>query len=440
MTGSGKTSAAIKYMRQHDEHYIYITPYVSEYKRIIEQCPERNFQTPAEEPSKLANTLPLLRQHCNIASTHALFASYTPEIVALIKAGGYTMIMDEAFQVIDTMEATSQDVKDLLRRNMIAIEPDTYIVRWLDDAYDGTSFQDLMLRAKSGTLLYYHDTFLFWMFPIEVFNAFENVIVMTYMFSAQNQRYYFEMNNVEYDYIGIRKLGPLDYEFCHVEDETPYILDLQNKIHIFDNAKLNSIGTPLLKDPKRMRIDTSLSAQKLKAKKRDPNYYDLIGKNIYNYFHNYCHATAGSTMWSILSDYKPANKKKRDGQREKSCHVDTRRYDDDYIECTARATNQYSDRKYLAYVRNIFMNPFLSMYYRDHGCTINEEEYAVAELIQWVWRSAIRNGEDIYIYLPSARMRILFQEWIDKVSCGEEVRDRRPYTISMKGNDSDVNQ
>ena len=44
---------------------------------------------------------------------------------------------------------------------------------------------------------------------------------------------------------------------------------------------------------------------------------------------------------------------------------------------------------------------------------IDENKYALSEMIQWIWRSAIRNGEDIYIYIPSRRMRDLLLEWLN---------------------------
>lgn len=413
MTGSGKTSAAIKFMTNNDGPFIYITPYKEEYHRIIECCPSKWFCTPGRYPSKLDNMIPLLRDQRNIASTHVLFSSYTPEIVRLIREGHYTLIMDEAFEVISQDETTADDIKELLRKNAIAIDPETYQVRWLDDGYEGSSFRDFMLRAKSGTLLYYEEKFLFWMFPIEVFNAFDDVIVMTYMFEAQNQRYYFELNHVKYSYIGIKKLGDLDYEFCSVEEETPYTLPLNRMITIFDRKKQNALGTPDTSDFKKQKSSTMLSSRDLKkAKKAKKELFSSAGKNIYNVFHNYYQAPPGTTMWSVLKNSQEL--------------IDTRRYKDDFVECTARATNKYSDRDSLAYIRNIFMNPFLKNYYKEHGCKINEDQYALSELIQWVWRSAIRNGKPIRIYLPSSRMRILFQEWIDAISNGREVRERKP--------------
>jgi hypothetical protein len=37
---------------------------------------------------------------------------------------------------------------------------------------------------------------------------------------------------------------------------------------------------------------------------------------------------------------------------------------------------------------------------------------ALSELIQWVWPSRVRKGEPITLYLPSPRMRRLFEEWL----------------------------
>ena len=67
----------------------------------------------------------------------------------------------------------------------------------------------------------------------------------------------------------------------------------------------------------------------------------------------------------------------------------------------------------LAYVANIFMNPIVKNYFRINGIEIDEERYALSEMIQWVWRSAIRGGKPISIYVPSKRMRELLISWLE---------------------------
>lgn len=34
-------------------------------------------------------------------------------------------------------------------------------------------------------------------------------------------------------------------------------------------------------------------------------------------------------------------------------------------------------------------------------------------MVQFIWRSRIRNNEPIHVYIPSARMRNLFIRWLN---------------------------
>ena len=48
----------------------------------------------------------------------------------------------------------------------------------------------------------------------------------------------------------------------------------------------------------------------------------------------------------------------------------------------------------------------------DKGVNIDEDEWALSELIQWLFRSCIREQKDINIYIPSKRMRSLLIKWL----------------------------
>lgn len=45
---------------------------------------------------------------------------------------------------------------------------------------------------------------------------------------------------------------------------------------------------------------------------------------------------------------------------------------------------------------------------------ITEDQYALTELLQFMFKSALSNGKDIWIYIPSKRMRNLLKTWIEK--------------------------
>jgi len=55
----------------------------------------------------------------------------------------------------------------------------------------------------------------------------------------------------------------------------------------------------------------------------------------------------------------------------------------------------------------------VEVYLKDYGFDIDRDAYATAEIVQWVFRSAIRNGEPITIYFLSKRMRTLFLNWLN---------------------------
>ena len=44
---------------------------------------------------------------------------------------------------------------------------------------------------------------------------------------------------------------------------------------------------------------------------------------------------------------------------------------------------------------------------------VDVEVYAISEMVHFLWRSALRNNEDISLYIPSRRMRILLQKWLN---------------------------
>ena len=84
-----------------------------------------------------------------------------------------------------------------------------------------------------------------------------------------------------------------------------------------------------------------------------------------------------------------------------------------FIPCNSRATNQYSHKKNCAYVINRYLNPFYEAFFYKRNIVINQDMYALSEMLQWIWRSAIRNDEEINIYIPSQRMRELLINFLN---------------------------
>jgi hypothetical protein len=78
-----------------------------------------------------------------------------------------------------------------------------------------------------------------------------------------------------------------------------------------------------------------------------------------------------------------------------------------------RGTNDYAHCSHLVYLYDQHINPYVARWLEDNSRAF-DDAYALTELIQWVWRSRVRNGQPITLYLPSPRMRQLMEEWLSK--------------------------
>lgn len=389
MMGTGKSSAAINYMNDNkDKRFIYITPYISETNRIAAACKSRRFcrPVPKSEGGKLANLHSLIAAGENIASTHALFARYTPETMDLIKERGYTLIMDEVFCVMEDLKVSRADVRLLFEANYIMLNGDKVV--WLKPDYDGASFRKIKDMADQGVLYSHHKKFMFWNFPVEVFESFNEIFVLTYMFKSQMQRYYFDIHGVEYEFIHTA-LEDGKYVFS---DKPGVVVDwskIRSLVHVLDDEKMNDIGW----DPTALCLKWYENATR--------NQMDRLRKNLRNFLQNKANARVLERMWTAYKDYRGFLL--RAGGK------------DAFLSFNTRATNDYRDRFAVAYLVNVHLTPHFKTYFSFHKAPVDEKKYALSEMIQWVWRSAIRDGKEIYLYVPSRRMRTLFVNWLDKM-------------------------
>ena len=398
--GGGKSSAIIKMMNEAvDKRFIYIAPYLDEGDRIMNACKSRGFvaPTPKDSGGKLADLHRLLIAGRNVTSTHALFETYNEETIELIKDGGYTLVMDEAFQIAKILSYTSSDIKTLVNAGLVDTSGDR--VKWVDDTYDGGVFSELKGMIQGGYLQSFKNMFFYWYYPPEVFRSFDEVYVLTYMFDSQFLRYYFNINEVEYEY---RWVDQINNEYALVDYQvTPaHAYEIKDKIHILDRPSLNEVGDGF------HELSATWYRRELKKhnkkKKQDDSEIVSIRNNIGNYFKNIMRKPSKDVLWTTYGDVREA--------------LSGKGYTKGFVSYNARATNAYKDKDTLAYMVNVFPNPNYVAFFRSRGCNVDGDGYALSEMIQLIWRSAIREGKDIWIYIPSKRMRTLLINWLDEIS------------------------
>jgi len=65
------------------------------------------------------------------------------------------------------------------------------------------------------------------------------------------------------------------------------------------------------------------------------------------------------------------------------------------------------------YAVNIFKNPVEVNYLKDNGIEVDEDTYALSEMIQFIWRGCIRQGKPMKVLILSQRMKRLLEEWLN---------------------------
>ena len=78
---------------------------------------------------------------------------------------------------------------------------------------------------------------------------------------------------------------------------------------------------------------------------------------------------------------------------------------------TTRGTNDYAHASVCIYLYDQHINPCIRRWLGMMDQAANDL-FASAELIQWVYRSRVRRGLPITLYLPSKRMRTLLLDWL----------------------------
>lgn len=421
--GSGKTIAAINYMKSHrNGRFIYISPYLSELKRIKNECKGMRFYEPTgkfikTKVTKVCHLEYLLSKGQNVVCTHQAFKSLTSDVVNYITKYDYTLIMDESIDLLVPLKYKSCDFEMLFELGVIKSKDRRFCI---DPEYDGRFDESIiasfikMCRFRDVTCIrrechkqsnesvdslweYY-----FWEIPLDVIKAFKNIYILTYLFGSSILKQMLELEKMNYEYVYVTHSEEQGYGFGDINNAyfPPYLSKLSSLIKIENKKRFNNVGE-----------DTYSCSQNWYNK--SAHNVDMVRSKLLSYF-TYYNKSADSNrkMWSCFRDTE--KKLKYSG------------YASGFVPFNIRSSNDYRDRDILAYCVNIFMPTTERNFYRANGIKIEdglEDEYALSIMLQWIWRSAIRDGKPIKIYIPSKRMRELLNDWICKMEHDYSVRN-----------------
>lgn len=392
MMGKGKTTAMIRYMNEAPKHrkFIFCTPLLEQVERVIMECPDRSFIAPSDEfMSKTTNLKMLIQKEVNIATTHALFLLFDDELREMIRERHYTLVVDEALDVIQKMAITPSDIQ-ILTNGLCEILEDGRVI-WTAPDYDGR-FLDYRAELMNKAVFAYNDRTLISMCKIENFEVFHEVFLMTYLFQGHPFKAYFDIHQWEYK-----------QWYVAGDSHETYALSSQPVTYVFpDFRKLITVKHKFRGD-RLTTEDTSLS-KNWYQKNSQPMSPDmkLLRKHLESFFRTYNDSSTSLNMWTTFKQYQSA--------------LQASRYAAGFVPCNAKGTNIYRHKTTLAYAINRYYDPNVANMIHRLGGTFDQDEFALTEMVQWVWRSAIRDGKPITLYIPSDRAYKIFTTWLNSLN------------------------
>ena len=397
--GLGKTEYALRMMKNNpSKRYIFVTPYLSEVERVIERCgfiQPKNEQEGGGHKKKISHFKELVEGGVSIATTHQMFKMLDVDAVSLLRQWDYELVLDEVLDVISISKLSRTEFEMLEKLKLI--KKDKKAKTWIKGDDDellqkyshGWSYSEIVRNLMRNSLEIFNSNILMWLFPTDVLESFKTTYILTYMFDGYPLRPYLELHNFEIKKYTIKNRELADYE----PDDTSDLSDLVNIVE----GKSNLVGEG----------GSSFSMYWYKnVAKSNANIILDIRKGLSNFYKNKTLKTEeltkkSSIIWTTFKGYADMAIVK--GINE-----------DNFLSHNARATNNYSHCANVAYLVNRNYNPLIKQWLIEKGLKTNDDSFALSEMIQFIWRSRIRNGENISVYIPSERMRGLLKKWLNK--------------------------
>lgn len=429
LPGSGKTTQMCKWLgklvkSKSQLHFIYLTPYNKEADKIgnsilfhsltpfqqmaykTGEYTANDFrisspQIPDAVYTKGSATMKLLRKGENVTCSHELFRLLVrhKKFWKLIDGKHYILVIDEELALKSDYHfrgCSLDDMKIFLMRSLDNMPPfvsvdENDVLHWdcTEKKAGSGVFKQLKRDIKTDSLCFDKEQ-VKWRIPIEKFDLFDDVYLMTYRFefgtfcqvwNREWEYWHFDNGNLvpgkwkmpgelakrikrrlvvaDRGYPAVGKVGHYSYSLAWYKEATDE-----------DFAKI---------------INKIVNWQKYGAAKKRLNRNRMI--------------------WTTFKDQKERIEKldtERDSFRPK-------KNDDTFIPLNMRASNDYLDRNMVVYLVDRYMG---SPFSRDG------EEWALSELLQLLFRTVLRlpeSEEPVYVWVPSDRMRQLLVGWLDSL-------------------------
>lgn len=392
--GSGKTTTMLSSFKS-DCKYLVVSPLLTEVQRVITYSPVPFFQPDENHKDrKFGSALSLLEKGLNVVTTHNLFADLAMAAdKGLLKH--YHVILDEVPDVVTEVGKVSTEswLKVYVDGGFAAVDEDgrcRATPKWdqeVDQVVD-TLRRSYYHLAKSGCLYLVDRQFFLWTLPPQLLQAGKSTTVYTYLAEGSMMLAY------------LKKLG---VPFQH---QTDVAVDRAFRLKARSLITVRSIG-----DLERLKWSysgqTNSRERKVREKKVSKALANLRQRELATVAFENVMLTCSKSMWFAKGKDQASGDPKASGFAKGS-----RMFGANWVPNTTRGTNDYRHCTHAIYLWDQYMNPYIQRWLGLCSDQKSQDRYALTELVQWLYRTAVRDGTPVTVFAPSARMRRLLEQWL----------------------------
>ena len=418
---SGKTTAIIDWMDKNpQEKYIYVSPNLSEVVDRIPNSSKLDFISPSVDEfnsTKLEHLNSLLLEGKHICCTHKLYLSMNNFSMDLIASRGYTVILDEEIDVMQSYKGYSfKDVQWLMKEGYIKQNESDGSVDWIKDdellnSSDHRYFYCKNLCDKKALYLTRFDinsvkaksVMMVTQIPIRLLECAKRVIVLSYLFKGSILDCFLKLKGFEVK----------DFTDVTVENKRPsYFKDLITVVPPEDLKNFN------------------LTSYWWEHKSTEKDGISKVQNYILRNARKYSNGDNRLVCWTIPKDrakgvstaskttklvnpvgYVFSKEKIEDENNEdKTKTVKT----PCWLAQNTRATNNFAHKTVMIHCYNRYPLQDIASYLEDYNCKLDDDVFALSELLQWAYRGCVRKNQHMTLCIGSKRMYDLFQNWINE--------------------------
>ena len=392
--GSGKTLGIIKWMLSNPNNkYLYISPMLTEVEqRIPEACEalEFTFPTTDEHKTKSLHLLELLREGCNISFTHSLFSELSKKHLEQIARHNYVLIIDEEVSLIEPYQGKYKkgDIISLEEAGHIKVDEDNLgKVEWLwKEMSEDTQYSGLQ-RLCSIDMLYCskrNREMMVTQLPMSLVESSKRTIILSYLFKGSVMESFLKLK-------GIEVVDFTEVELLKVTKQV--MLEARELITLCSTTATNAVKNYSMSSTWYSTTANKDQLKKLSSAIR--SVYRKVGKD------------------DLLLTL-PKDNASRESKR--SVVHPNINLEGVFLYCGARATNDYASKSVALHAYNRYVNLVVKSYLQDYGLELDaipdDDQFALSEMIQWIWRTRIRENRSIDLYILPKRMESLFKQWL----------------------------